>query len=132
MNVNFKRHYETNRAPLGLYFHAAWLKKPEFLDAFLFWIEEILEQHDDVYFVTMTQVIEWMQNPKTLNEIKDFEPWNHKCSFDPKSKPCKKPKLCQLSTREVPGEMVNLQTCMRCPSRYPWLNDPTGNGVKSI
>ena len=36
LNHNFERHYEQNRAPLGLYFHAAWLKNnPEFLDAFL-------------------------------------------------------------------------------------------------
>lgn len=24
---NFRRHYETNRAPLGLYFHTIWFKK---------------------------------------------------------------------------------------------------------
>ena len=23
---NFKRHYETNRAPMGLYFHTIWFK----------------------------------------------------------------------------------------------------------
>lgn len=26
LNHNFERHYDSNRAPLGLYFHAAWLK----------------------------------------------------------------------------------------------------------
>lgn len=53
LNHNFDRHYEQNRAPLGLYFHAAWLKNnPEFLDAFLFWIDpdepqRRLLRHDD-------------------------------------------------------------------------------------
>merc|ERR1712086_34619 len=52
---NFYRHYDQNRAPLGLFFHAAWLKNnPEYLDAFLYWMDEILETHNDVYFVTMT------------------------------------------------------------------------------
>lgn len=31
---NFKRHYLSNRAPLGLYFHTTWFKKPEYLNAF--------------------------------------------------------------------------------------------------
>jgi hypothetical protein len=31
---NFKRHYNTNRAPYGLYFHTTWFKKPEHLAAF--------------------------------------------------------------------------------------------------
>lgn len=31
---NFKRHYLTNRAPYGLYFHSAWFKKAENLAAF--------------------------------------------------------------------------------------------------
>lgn len=56
LNHNFERHYKTNRAPLGLYFHASWLKQnPEYLDAFLQWVDEMLEKND-VYFVTMTQV----------------------------------------------------------------------------
>ena len=32
--MNFKRHYNSNRAPYGLYFHAAWFKRPEYLAAF--------------------------------------------------------------------------------------------------
>lgn len=130
LNHNFERHYDSNRAPLGLYFHAAWLKNnPEFLDAFLYWIDEILANHNDVYFVTMTQVIQWMQNPKTAGEIKNFEPWREKCAIEQNAKPaCWVPNSCKLTTKEVPGELVNLQTCVRCPNHYPWLNDPTGDG----
>lgn len=32
---NFKRHYHSNRAPLGLYFHSTWFRKQAYLDAFL-------------------------------------------------------------------------------------------------
>lgn len=128
LNHNFDRHYEQNRAPLGLYFHAAWLKNnPEFLDAFLYWIDEILSNHNDVYFVTMTQVIQWIQNPRTITESKSFEPWKEKCIVDGPPA-CWVPHTCKLTSKEVPGETINLQTCVRCPNNYPWVNDPTGDG----
>ncbi|CAG2053972.1 unnamed protein product [Timema podura] len=128
LNHNFDRHYEKNRAPLGLYFHAAWLKNnPEYLDAFLYWIDEILANHNDVYFVTMTQVIQWIQNPRTVTEVKNFEPWREKCSVEGKPS-CWVPHSCKLTSKEIPGETINLQTCVRCPNNYPWLNDPTGDG----
>lgn len=128
LNHNFDRHYEQNRAPLGLYFHAAWLKNnPEFLEAFLYWIDEILSSHNDVYFVTMTQVIQWIQNPRTVTEAKNFEPWREKCAVEG-IPACWVPHSCKLTSKEVPGETINLQTCVRCPVNYPWLNDPTGDG----
>lgn len=34
LTSNFKRHYNTNRAPFGLYFHTTWFKRPEYLAAF--------------------------------------------------------------------------------------------------
>ena len=53
---NLGRHMNTNRAPLGLHFHASWLKsKKEFKDELLKFIEEQLKRND-VYFVTMQQV----------------------------------------------------------------------------
>jgi len=128
LNHNFDRHYEENRAPLGLYFHAAWLKNnPEYLDAFLYWIDEVLSNHNDVYFVTMTQVIQWIQNPRTVTESKNFEPWREKCVVDGIPN-CWVPHSCKLTSKEVPGETINLQTCVRCPNNYPWVNDPTGDG----
>lgn len=130
LNYNFDRHYQQNRAPMGLYFHAAWLKNnPEMLEAFLFWIDEISEKHDDVYFVTMTQVIQWMQNPRTKNEVKNFEPWKDKCTVtEGRSCLVGNPNSCSLTSKELPGETIRLHTCMRCPNNYPWLNDPTGDG----
>jgi hypothetical protein len=54
---NFIRHYEQNRAPMGLYLHAAWLKKsPEMMEALQFWLDELLSTYTDVYVVTMQQV----------------------------------------------------------------------------
>merc|ERR1711884_800508 len=66
---NFYRHFDQNRAPLGLFFHSSWLKNnPEFLDAFLYWIDEVLDKHKDTYFITMTQVVQWIQEPVTADK----------------------------------------------------------------
>ena len=32
---NFKRHYKTNRAPYGLYFHTTWFKRKTNIQAFM-------------------------------------------------------------------------------------------------
>jgi len=131
LTYNFYRHFDNNRAPFGLYFHAAWLKNnPEFLDAFLYWMDEILEHHggqDEVYFLTMTQVIQWIQNPRNIEDSKTFGPWQERCK--PEGRPtCTVPNRCTLSTDELPGEALYMHTCVRCPNSYPWFNDPTGAG----
>jgi len=126
---NFYRHFESNRAPLGVYFHAAWLKnKQEFLAAFLYWIDDVRKNHPEVYFVTMTQVIQWIQDPKTVSEARNFIPWQEKCNPGPRQT-CRVANNCKLSSNEVPGEAFVMTTCVRCPNRYPWLNDPSGTGL---
>jgi len=127
---NFYRHFDQNRAPLGLYFHAAWLKNnPEFLDAFLYWVDEVLENHPETYFVTQTQVIQWIQNPVSVASAKNFAAWQEKCSPSPRTE-CLVPNSCKLSSDELPGESLRMYTCERCPNHYPWLNDPQGLGIK--
>lgn len=34
LHHNLQRHLTSNRAPLGLYFHATWFKRPDYLRAF--------------------------------------------------------------------------------------------------
>lgn len=126
LNHNLDRHYKTNRAPFGLYFHAGWLKlNPEYLDAFIQWIDEVLDKND-VFFVTMTQVLQWMQQPTELSGIRDFAPWKEKCDVKGQAY-CSLPNACPLTTRELPGETIRLHTCVECPQNYPWLEDPTGD-----
>uniref|UniRef100_A0A0K2UQP7 NodB homology domain-containing protein n=2 Tax=Lepeophtheirus salmonis TaxID=72036 RepID=A0A0K2UQP7_LEPSM len=124
---NFNRHFETNRAPLGLHFHAAWLKQNKgFVEELIKFIDEMIDRND-VYFVTMLQVIQWMQNPTELTALRDFAEWKEKC--DVKGQPyCSLPNPCPLTTRELPGETLRLHTCMECPNNYPWILDPTGDG----
>eukprot|EP00092_Neocalanus_flemingeri_P012213 GFUD01013168.1.p1 GENE.GFUD01013168.1~~GFUD01013168.1.p1 ORF type:complete len:532 (-),score=107.90 GFUD01013168.1:129-1724(-) len=126
---NFYRHFDQNRAPLGLFFHAAWLKNnPEYLDAFLYWVDEVIENHPEVYFVTQTQVIQWIQDPVAVESAKNFAPWQEKCSPGPRES-CFSANSCKLDSKELPGEEIRMHTCVRCPNKYPWLNDPTGDGI---
>lgn len=125
---NFDHHYNTNRAPLGLFFQSAFLKNNhEVREAFIDWIRDVLANHNDVYFVTMTQVIQWMQDTRTVNELPNFEPWKDKCVVQGEPT-CYGGNNCQLNTQDLPGETLFMPTCMTCPNNYPWLQDPTGEG----
>lgn len=128
LDHNFNRHYGTNRAPLILGFEAAWLETNKgFTRELAKWIRDTLADHSDVYFVTQIQVIQWMQNPRDINSLRDFADWKGNC--DVKGQPhCSLPNSCPLNTRELPGETVRLHTCMECPNNYPWILDPTGDG----
>jgi len=125
---NFERHYMSNRAPLSLSFDAAWLKTNKgFTQVLVDWMTETLEEHNDVYFLTEYQVIQWIQEPTDTNTLRDFQQWKEKC--DVKGQPyCSLPNACPLTTRELPGETLRLHTCVECPNNYPWLIDPTGDG----
>merc|ERR1712025_1004108 len=95
---NFYRHFDQNRAPLGLFFHSSWLKNNlEFLDAFLYWIDEVLANHPEVYFVTQTQVIQWIQDPVTIEAARNFPAWQEKCSPGPRTE-CLVPNSSNLPT----------------------------------
>merc|ERR1712242_195861 len=127
LRYNFQRHFGTNRAPLGLHFNAEWIKKHKgFKRELIKFINEMLGRND-VYFVTMLQVIQWMQNPTEMTALRDFTEWKDKC--DVKGQPyCSLPNPCPLGTRELPGFTHRLHTCMECPNNYPWILDPTGDG----
>jgi len=126
---NFMRHYSTNKAPLSLSFDPAWLiSNKGFDDTLAAWIRDILNTYSDVYFVTSLQVIQWMQNPTGTQALRDFQEWKEKCQV--KDQPlCSRPYPCPLETRELPGEKIRLHTCIECPKNYPWLTDPTGDGL---
>ncbi|XP_044739883.1 chitin deacetylase 1 [Chrysoperla carnea] len=121
---NFKRHYKTNRAPYGLYFHTTWFKKPEYLEAFTKFVDEILKL-PDVYFVTAWQAIQWMRNPTPINAISTFEPFNCKRQFEPNEIACNLPKVCKLRSRVHQQERF-MYTCTECPEQYPWIRNEFG------
>ena len=55
---NFNRHYDSNKAPLSLSFDPSWLISNKGFDNVLEdWMDEVLANYPDVYFVTELMVI---------------------------------------------------------------------------
>jgi len=127
---NFVRHYEQNRAPLGLYMHAAWLSRsPEMLDALEFWIDEILATYSNVYFVSMHDVLKWMQQPVPVRDIAKFPGWRERCTALDTEDACLESTDCVLQSSALGGVKQRMSTCGSCPDAYPWLYDPLGSGL---
>ncbi|XP_015919228.2 myb-like protein U isoform X2 [Parasteatoda tepidariorum] len=113
---NFERHYNTNRAPFGLFYHAAWFTTQHYRKGYLKFIDYI-NSKDDVYMVTNWQAIQWMRDPTPLSKIHSFKPFQ--CPKDPDVPgPCHHPKSCNLNYKG--GGTRNLKTCQPCPSTFPW------------
>ena len=126
---NFIRHYEQNRAPLGLYMHAAWLtRSPEMFDVLEYWIDEILATYSDVYFVSMNDVLKWMQQPVNNRDALKYNAWRERCTALDTEDTCTVSNDCQLSTPALGGVRQRMQTCSNCPDYFPWLGDPQGTG----
>jgi len=84
LQLNFDRHYGTNKAPLSLSFDPSWLlANAGFADVLDDWMRHVLATYTDVYFVTELQVIQWMQNPTSTVSLRDFVEWQDRCSARP-------------------------------------------------
>ncbi|XP_075676890.1 uncharacterized protein LOC113790217 isoform X3 [Dermatophagoides pteronyssinus] len=115
---NFLRHYTSNRAPFGMYFHSRWFLTEHNMNGFIRFLDEML-QLDDIYLVTNWQMIQWMRNPTPLTHMKKFKPFG--CDHIRNRPPlCKAPHTCKARFR---SEIRTLKTCQKCPQSYPW----TGN-----
>lgn len=118
---NFDRHYTTNRAPFGIYFHSRWFLTDHNRKGFIRFLDEVVGMKD-VYFVTNWQMIQWMKDPTPLSMIKDFKPW--KCDFSDRPQECDRPYDCKVKLK---SETRVLKTCQSCPKVYPWRGI---NGLK--
>ncbi|EDO30402.1 predicted protein, partial [Nematostella vectensis] len=118
---NFERHYNSNRAPFPMFMHASWfLSYPFALEGYQRFLTEALSQ-GDVYFVTVSQAIEWIKTPTPLEKIKTFAPWQ--CDKPAPPAPCEDVNVCSY-----PDRARYLWTCTRpCPAHYPWTGNPDGN-----
>jgi len=116
--TNFARHYNTNRAPIGLFYHAAWFTQPHNMEGFQRFLDTILSL-DDVWFVTSWQAIQWMRNLANPVDPLNFEPFQ--CNTKKKKREyCVNPKVCNLWHN---SSVRYMRTCQECPANYPW----TGN-----
>ncbi|XP_066942881.1 uncharacterized protein Cda5 isoform X6 [Macrobrachium rosenbergii] len=118
---NFERHYTSNRAPFGLFYHAAWFTTPHHKEGFIAFLDTISAM-DDVWLITNHQLLQWMRDPQPLSTVKNFAPFG--CNF-PDRKKCASTKVCNVWHK---GGVRYMRTCQQCPEKYPW----TGNtGVRS-
>ncbi|XP_069981945.1 uncharacterized protein Cda5 isoform X15 [Penaeus vannamei] len=118
---NFERHYTSNRAPFGLFYHAAWFTTPHHKEGFIAFLDTITAM-DDVWLVTNWQLLQWMRDPQPLSTVKNFPAFG--CNY-PDRKRCTSTKVCNVWHK---GGVRYMRTCQQCPEKYPW----TGNtGVNS-
>lgn len=78
---NFERHYTTNRAPFGLFYHAAWFTQPHHKEGFIQFLDTI-NAMNDVFIITNWQALQWIRDPTPLSRINSFLPFqcNYKVS----------------------------------------------------
>ncbi|KAJ8683192.1 hypothetical protein QAD02_018984 [Eretmocerus hayati] len=123
---DFKAHYTSNRAPMGLHLQTSWIQIPANILTLSKFIDDVLRL-PDVYFVTNQQILEWMRNPTPLDLLRSFKPW---LCFDKKLDTveiaCDLPNLCKLHSKILDTHKY-LYTCFDCPRQYPWIRNEFGN-----
>jgi len=70
MKSNFLLSYNGNKAPFPIYIHSPWLSNTTQMSetrAFIQWVTTTYPQ--DVYFATMHQLVQWMQNPVPKDQV---------------------------------------------------------------
>ncbi|KAG7306036.1 hypothetical protein JYU34_008607 [Plutella xylostella] len=130
LQEDFNRYYEQNRAPYMMPFHTNWFQiKPleQGLHKFLNWAAS----QPDVWFVTITQALTWMTDPRPAKNLVTFEPWKCDVKAFPAA-PCNLPNKCALSFKNPTANFTDtryMETCSECPNQYPWLGDSGGSGI---
>lgn len=122
-NSNFERHYTTNRAPFYMLLEEQWLANSTYYKGTVSFLRKLASM-SDVWIVTVSQALEWIQSPTSLRNIEDFAPW--KCDSQPPADcPPGSCKTCYYP--QAKGSHV-MKTCApSCPPNYPWVGNPDGN-----
>ncbi|XP_077546074.1 chitin deacetylase 7-like isoform X2 [Haemaphysalis longicornis] len=122
LKSNFEYFYTTNRAPFPVFLHEAYLRHPERKVGYLQFVDWLLEK-DDVYLVTASEVLRFMEDPKPLSAYA-----KRSCAGRNVRGPstCPRPTTCSYKNTPPGGERY-MRTCSQCPKNYPWVNNPLGN-----
>ncbi|XP_068151766.1 LOW QUALITY PROTEIN: mucin-2 [Drosophila tropicalis] len=119
---NFERHYTTNRAPFGLFYHAAWFTQPHHKEGFIKFLDAI-NAMPDVWIITNWQALQWVRDPTPTSRINSFQPFQ--CDYSDRPKRCNNPKVCNLWHK---SGVRYMKTCQPCPDIYPWTGK---SGIRS-
>ncbi|KAK8761277.1 hypothetical protein V5799_027456 [Amblyomma americanum] len=118
---NFEEFYTTNRAPFPVFLHEAYLRNPGRKQGYLQFVDWLL-QKDDVYLVTASEVLDFMQNPRPLGVYNQLVCPGRR----PVANSCPRPNTCPYKRTQLGGDRY-LRICSRCPRKYPWVGNPLGN-----
>ncbi|CAH1400178.1 unnamed protein product [Nezara viridula] len=111
---NFERHFTTNRAPFGLFYHAAWFTQPHHKEGFISFLDTI-NKMPEVWLITNWQAIQWVRDPTPISRLGSFAPFQ--CNYHDRPKKCNNPKVCNLWHK---SGVRYMRTCQACPEIYPW------------
>eukprot|EP00761_Pharyngomonas_kirbyi_P014363 gb/GECH01014393.1/.p1 GENE.gb/GECH01014393.1/~~gb/GECH01014393.1/.p1 ORF type:complete len:496 (+),score=106.61 gb/GECH01014393.1/:1-1488(+) len=132
--ANFDKKHKGNKSPFGIFLHTAWLHRSDNAEKLAKFME-YASQYDDVWFVTVSQLLQWMEDPMPLSKVRrhvDFGLCEPRYSREDQEKEvCDGldntgdgkvdgglTQLCQYD-----GGKMNFKTCAaECPSEYPWLD----------
>jgi hypothetical protein len=134
---NFERFYTTTKAPFPLFLREAWLSGNANREKGLIKFIEKMTQKKDVFFVSISEVIDWMgrgANASSIHDykqticLKDFPKTN--CMVDPTEPIATQGNLCKFSNiPELKNQNKALVVCDKvdCPKHYPWVGNDAGN-----
>ncbi|XP_065219258.1 uncharacterized protein Cda5 [Planococcus citri] len=111
---NFERHFTTNRAPFGLFYHSSWFTQPHHKEGFIAFLDTIVNM-PEVWLVTNWQAIQWARDPTPISRLNNFTPFN--CDYPDRPRRCNNAKVCNLWHK---SGVRYLKTCQPCPDVYPW------------
>lgn len=137
LKANFNFRYDGNRQPMALALHAVHCNEPEEkVKLFRDFIKWCLT-HKDVYFVTYSQLIEYMKNPVKASDL-DGHPAVD-CSKFETYKTDLDHEICDGIDNNKDGNIDEglvencsvgnsyFSTCFGCPSSEPSIQNPTPN-----
>jgi peptidoglycan/xylan/chitin deacetylase (PgdA/CDA1 family) len=91
---NFNMNYNNNRAPFGIYLHSTWFDTPGVNAAAMNKFLDYAMAQPNVWAVTTTQLIKWMQNPVPASQMGEWL----KCNPVDLTAPTSADIKCQLYT----------------------------------
>ncbi|CAK9302638.1 unnamed protein product [Gordionus sp. m RMFG-2023] len=74
LGENFLRHYGSNKAPFPLFMHSAWLTNSEKRKLGFIKFLDTIAKLEDVYLVSVSQTLDWIRHPTTLDNMRPITP----------------------------------------------------------
>jgi len=127
LKTNFNDHYLGNKAPFGVFTHAAWIVDPGRKAGYIQFLD-YLGTLNDVFIVSISKSLDWIKNPVPIARINEIASWNPTPVI---ANGCPRPVNCRFNGTQTPHAggaeryMLNCQPCATIRN-YPWLNNPLG------